>query len=175
MLISADFPAEETKHCEEQLCPLCTTSSSSTELKLITVCLPKQLRNATANERSPVPPHSKATQRFGSSLMKWVSTIQSPSGVQMGNTRALSRVVWGDVFVFTPPETRLRGGRGGGTRGMGGLMNKHDLEVCDNSRSEMLPSTSLIPPFMITILWTRPRVCSLQLTPWVSFSLLCLT
>lgn len=49
----------------------------------------------------------------------------------------------GGRFCLHPPEIWLRGSEGGG---MGGFMNKYGLEVCDNSRSEML-SISHSPAF----------------------------
>lgn len=108
----SNFPVEESKHCYECVCPLFTTPLPSTQLQLNTVWHPQQPKNPTTNERFPVPPRSKTTQAFGSSssLMKWVHTIQSPTSIQMENTRALSRVVEDDFFVLAPQ----RHGRGVG-------------------------------------------------------------
>lgn len=90
----------------------------------------------------------------------------------MENTRAWSRAMRrGGCFHPCPPRDKAAWKRVSGMGGDG--WTKNGLEVCDNSRTEMCVNchTHTYSFFLITILWTRPRVCSLQMTPRVSFLL----
>lgn len=84
------FPAVDFKHLNtnmmtkhyEQVCPLCITSHwpkhrAEADYRLA----PKTAPSPTAHVQFPVPPQSKTTQKSGSSLMKWVSSIQSQTSI----------------------------------------------------------------------------------------------
>ncbi len=142
MLTAVDFPFEETKHYYEQVRPLCTSSFWPKHRTDAEYCL---------------APYSKWT--LSSSI-----TLQNSTKVWLilklnemvlhhpitdwslnGNRQALSRDV-GEHFCLQPPRDTAAWNRGWG---MGGLMNKYGQEVCDNSCSEMLLSTSHITLFWL--------------------------